>query len=80
MQSAPPPIDLPEDLRCGLDIAAGESGKTPSDIVVEAGAQGVLRQPAAPAIHGGLSPADASATLYSVVAPQFSAASAANRS
>lgn len=36
MQSASPPIDLPHDLRRGLDIAAGEAGKTPSDIVVEA--------------------------------------------
>ncbi|WP_207101320.1 hypothetical protein [Paracoccus shandongensis] len=36
MESASPPIDLPDDLRRGLDIAAGEAGKTPSQIVVEA--------------------------------------------
>jgi predicted DNA-binding protein len=36
MQSGSPPIDLPEDLRRGLDIAAGEAGKTASEIVVEA--------------------------------------------
>ncbi|MFC3629422.1 hypothetical protein ACFOM8_08175 [Paracoccus angustae] len=36
MQDASPPIDLPDDLRRGLDIAAGEAGKTPSEIVAEA--------------------------------------------
>lgn len=36
MQSASPPIDLPDDLRRGLEIAAGEAGKTPTEIVTEA--------------------------------------------
>ena len=36
MQSASPPIDLPDDLLRGLDIAAGQAGKTPSEIVMEA--------------------------------------------
>ncbi|MTE02084.1 hypothetical protein GIY56_17480 [Paracoccus sp. YIM 132242] len=36
MQSTSPPIDLPDDVRRGLDIAAGEAGKTPSEIVLEA--------------------------------------------
>ena len=36
MQSASPPIDLPDDLRRGLEIAAGEAGKTPTEIVMEA--------------------------------------------
>ncbi|MFC3167989.1 MULTISPECIES: hypothetical protein [Paracoccus] len=36
MQSSSTPIDLPEDLRRGLETAAGEAGKTPTDIVVEA--------------------------------------------
>jgi predicted transcriptional regulator len=36
MDSAAPPVDLPEDLRRGLEIAAGEAGKTPSAIIVEA--------------------------------------------
>lgn len=30
------PIDLPDDLRRGLEVAAGQAGKTPSDIVIEA--------------------------------------------
>ena len=36
MQSVSPPIDLPDDLRRGLEIAAGEAGKTPTEIVMEA--------------------------------------------
>lgn len=36
MDSASPPIDLPDDLRRGLDIAAGEAGRTPTEIVIEA--------------------------------------------
>jgi hypothetical protein len=36
MQCASPPIDLPDDLRRGLEIAAGEAGKTPTEIVMEA--------------------------------------------
>ena len=36
MDSTSPPIDLPEDLRRGLEIAAGEAGKTASQIVIEA--------------------------------------------
>ncbi|MCZ0963573.1 hypothetical protein [Paracoccus benzoatiresistens] len=36
MQSASPPINLPDDLRRGLEIAAGEAGRPPSEIVIEA--------------------------------------------
>jgi predicted DNA-binding protein len=36
MQSSSPPINLPDDVRRGLDVAAGEAGKTPSEIVMEA--------------------------------------------
>lgn len=36
MESASPPIDLPDDLRRGLEIAAAQAGKTPSEIVLEA--------------------------------------------
>lgn len=36
MQSTSPPIDLPDDLRRGLETAAGEAGKQPSEIVIEA--------------------------------------------
>lgn len=36
MNSAAPPVDLPEDLRRGLEIAAGEAGKTPSAIIIKA--------------------------------------------
>ena len=36
MQSSSPPINLPDDVRRGLDVAAVEAGKTPSEIVMEA--------------------------------------------
>lgn len=36
MQSSSPPINLPDDIRRGLEIAAAQAGKTPSDIVMEA--------------------------------------------
>ncbi len=36
MQDASTLINLPDDLRRGLEIAAGEAGRTPSDIVIEA--------------------------------------------
>jgi hypothetical protein len=36
MQSASPPIDLPEDLCRDLGVAAGLAGKTPTEIVIEA--------------------------------------------
>ena len=36
MQDASPPLRLPDDLRRGLEIAAGEAGKAPADILVEA--------------------------------------------
>jgi hypothetical protein len=36
MQSASPPIDLPEDLCRDLGVAAGQAGKTPTEIVTEA--------------------------------------------
>lgn len=36
MQNSSLPISLPDDVRRGLDIAAGEAGKTPSEIVMEA--------------------------------------------
>lgn len=36
MQSTSPPIDLPDDLRRGLETAAGEAGKSPTEIVMEA--------------------------------------------
>lgn len=36
MENASLPINLPDDLRRGLEVASGEAGKTPSEIVVEA--------------------------------------------
>lgn len=36
MNNTTPPIDLPDDLRRGLETAAAEAGKTPSDIVITA--------------------------------------------
>lgn len=36
MQSASPPIDLPDDLRRGLEAAAGQAGKSPTEIIIEA--------------------------------------------
>lgn len=31
-----PPIELPEDLRRGLETAAAEAGKSPTEMVIEA--------------------------------------------
>lgn len=36
MDSTSPPLDLPDDLRRGLEIAAAEAGRTPSQIIEEA--------------------------------------------
>lgn len=36
MESTSPPIDLPEDLRRGLEVHAAQAGKSPSDIVIAA--------------------------------------------
>ena len=36
MQSVSPPIDLPEDIRRGLEAAAAQAGKTPTEIILEA--------------------------------------------
>jgi hypothetical protein len=36
MNNTTPPIDLPDDLRRGLETAAAEAGKTPLDIVITA--------------------------------------------
>ncbi len=36
MQSKSPPIDLPDDLLRGVEMAAGEAGKSPTDVVVAA--------------------------------------------
>lgn len=36
MESSSPPINLPDDVRRGLEVAAGAAGKTPSEIVLEA--------------------------------------------
>lgn len=36
MDSTSPPLDLPDDLRRGLEIAAAEAGRTPSQIIAEA--------------------------------------------
>lgn len=36
MNNTTPPIDLPDDLRRGLEMAAAEAGKTPADIIITA--------------------------------------------
>ena len=36
MEGSSPPINLPDDVRRGLEVAAGAAGKTPSEIVLEA--------------------------------------------
>lgn len=36
MMNSTPPIDLPEDLRRGLETAAAEAGKSPTEMIVEA--------------------------------------------
>ena len=36
MNNTMPPIDLPDDLRRGLETAAAEAGITPSDIIITA--------------------------------------------
>lgn len=36
MESTSPPIDLPDDLRRGLEIHAGQTGTSPSDVVIAA--------------------------------------------
>ena len=36
MEDSSPPINLPDDVRRGLEVAAGAAGKTPSEIVLEA--------------------------------------------
>lgn len=36
MENSSPPINLPDDVRRGLEVAAGAAGKTPSEIVLEA--------------------------------------------
>jgi hypothetical protein len=36
MSSSTPPIDLPDDLRRGLEMAAAEAGKSPTEIIIRA--------------------------------------------
>lgn len=36
MTGSTPPIDLPDDLRRGLETAAAEAGDSPTDIIVKA--------------------------------------------
>ena len=36
MISSTPPIDLPDDLHRGLEMAAAEAGKSPTEIIIRA--------------------------------------------